>query len=67
MSVSQGGDLLRVYSCSDGVANRCRIKGCGGREFIRTLSPATNLIGLSPIRLYSDNITVLDIILRSND
>ena len=27
LSVPQGGGLLRVYSCSDVVANRCRIKG----------------------------------------
>ena len=29
MLVSQGGGLLRVYSCSDVVANRCRfLRGC---------------------------------------
>ena len=32
------------------------LRGCSRREFIWTLSLATNLIGLSPIRLYSDRM-----------
>ena len=62
--VSQGGCLLRVYSCSDVATNRC--SGCRCKR----ASPAADyLIGLSPIRVlvpYSD-MPKIDAAIRSSE